>query len=347
VGTHVISEAGDPVCEIVIAGGALADPVVPERGSRRRVAVLTQPGAHAVAGLVADRLRRDGLEVGVLELPDRDAAKTMAVVERCYHDLTTLGLTRDDTVVAVGGGAVTDVAGFVAATYLRGVEAVAVPTTLVGAVDAAIGGKTGINVGGKNLVGVFRHPVRVVIDTDLLEALPEELVREGAAEALKAGLIADPYLVELYERDGLVAPMGEVVERAVAVKVRIVSADFRETGPRAWLNYGHTVGHGVEVAGRLSHGDAVAIGMVAEGAVSAALVGFRDEARQRRAILRLGLPAAVSGIHPAEVRRLMRLDKKRTGDGLRMTLLREIGDPVLTHVDSDTVDMALHAIGVV
>lgn len=345
MGTHLITEAGTPVCEIVVAPGALSGPVLPERLARRRAAVFTQPGALALARDVAAALAET--ETRVLELPDRDAAKSLAVVEQCYRELNELGLTRQDTIIAVGGGAVTDLAGFVAATYLRGVEAVYVPTTLLGAVDAAVGGKTGINVGGKNLAGVFRHPARVVVDVTVLEALPEELLREGAAEAVKAGLVGDAHILELYERHGLAAPLADIVDRAVAVKARIVSADFREAGQRAWLNYGHTVGHGIEMAAGLSHGHAVAVGMVAEGAVAARTLGFADEERQRAVIARLGLPVAVSGIDPAQVRRLMRLDKKRTGEGLRMTLLRAVGDPTVMPVDEDAVGLALQTIGVV
>jgi 3-dehydroquinate synthase len=346
MGTHVITEAGHPVSEIVIGRRVLAGPILPERASRRRVLVMTQPPAAATAQWVAERVGGEGFEAEVMEVPDRDGAKTLEVAASCYRRLNVMALTRQDTIVAVGGGAVTDLAGFVAATYLRGVEAVYVPTTLLGAVDAAVGGKTGLNLDGKNLVGVFRHPSRIVIDVEVLDTLPEDLLREGAAEALKAGLIADARIVELYEAHGLAAPLADIVDRAVAVKVAIVSADFRETGKRAWLNYGHTVGHGVELAVGLSHGHAVAVGMVAEAAVSARLLGFAEAERQRAAIAGLGLPVAVSGVDPDEVRRLMRLDKKRTNEGLRMTLLRSIGDPVVMQVDEDAVALALDAIGV-
>lgn len=344
--THVITEAGRPVSEIVIGHRTLSGAILPARQTRLRALVMTQPPAREIARGVADRLAGEGLVVEVMELPDRDAAKTLEVAATCYRRLNAMAFTRQDTVVGVGGGALTDVAGFVAATYLRGIEAVSVPTTLLGAVDAAIGGKTGLNLDGKNLVGVFRHPTRIVIDIAVLQALPEDLIREGAAEALKAGLIADPRIVELYETHGLAAPLDEIVDRAVAVKAGIVSSDFRERGERAWLNYGHTVGHGLELAAGLSHGHAVAVGMVAEGAVSALLAGFGDAERQRDVIAGLGLPVAAQGTDAAAVRRLMRLDKKRTSEGLRMTLLRAIGDPVVMPVAEDAVDAALRAVGV-
>jgi 3-dehydroquinate synthetase len=279
-------------------------------------------------------------------LPDGDAAKSLQVVGRVYEWLNSLGFTREDLIVAIGGGALTDVAGFIAATYLRGVEAVYLPTTLLGAVDAAIGGKTGINVGGKNLAGVFRHPQRVVIDLDILDALPKRLLREGAAEALKAGLIADPAIVSAYEQDGLEAPLDDVVPAAIAVKVRTVNTDFRESGLRAVLNYGHTIGHAVEVAAGITHGDAVAIGMVAAGKIAEDVLGFPEAARQLAAIRRLGLPVAAPPLDPGAVIGLLERDKKRDAGGLRMVLLERIGRPVLRHVTPDQVAIGLRAVGI-
>jgi 3-dehydroquinate synthetase len=171
------------------------------------------------------------------------------------------------------------------------------------------------------------------------------LLREGAAEALKAGLIADLDLVELYEREGLEASLDEVVTRAVRVKAEVVSADFEERGGRAVLNYGHTIGHGVETVAGLPHGHAVAIGMVAAGEVSARLCGFSAAARQHAAIERLGLPTSITGIDAEAVYRSIALDKKRDERGLRMVLLEEIGVPVVLPVDRDSVEIGLAAIG--
>ncbi len=329
--------------EVLVGPGLPPAGLLPERPGRQRVAVFTQPGAASVADRVAGAVAAAGLAVDARELPDGEAAKTLAVVEDAYRWLAGLGLHRDDTVVAVGGGSLTDVAGFVAATYLRGIEAVYVPTTLLGAVDAAIGGKTGVNLDGKNLVGAFRHPARVVVDTDVLEELPPPLWREGAAEALKAGLIGDPALVDLLERDGPAAPVGEIVRRAVAVKAAVVAEDFTEAGRRAILNYGHTIGHAVEVAAGLSHGEAVAVGMVAAGAASQVACGFPHRDRQDAIIAALGLPVTVS-TERSEVDRLLALDKKRDARGLRMVLLKEVGDPLVSHVDRATVDAALDAV---
>ncbi len=345
---HLITDAGTVVTEILVDGGIAADPslVLPAGEERRRVAVLTQPGSHPIGTALAAALAGAGTETAVETLPDGEAAKSLAAVERVYRSLNTLGLTRHDLIVGVGGGALTDVAGFVAGTYLRGVDLVLVPTTLLGAVDAAIGGKTAVNVDGKNLAGVFHHPRRVLVDLDILDRLPVTLIRHGAAEALKAGLVGDPELVDRYEAVGLAAPLEEVVDRAIAVKAAVVSADPGERGTRAWLNYGHTVGHAVEVAAGLGHGEAVAVGMVAAGAASAMMAGFAEADRVVDLIGSLGLPVAAPGLDPGEVRRLIALDKKRDASGLRMTLLRAVGDPVVTAVDPATVDAALAAIGI-
>ena len=275
----------------------------------------------------------------------KEAAKTLAQAEMVFEALNRLGLTRNDTLVAIGGGAVTDLGGFVAATYLRGIEAVYCPTTLLGAVDAAIGGKTGVNVGGKNLVGVFAYPRRVVIDIGVLEHLPDPLKAQGMAEALKAGLVGDPELVELLEADGLAANLREVVSKAVAVKVKIVKEDFREAGIRAVLNYGHTLGHAIELTEGLSHGEAVAIGMVAAGQISADETGFSDEARVASIIDSLGLPTRLATApDEGRVLELVRLDKKRRADGVAMVLLNAIGSPVVRPVSEETILEALRSV---
>ena len=350
------TEAADRIARIwgratgteVLVGRGLAarDGLLPERAGRRVVAVLAQPGSARIARGVARRLAAAGVRAPVRILPDGEAAKDLAVAADVYEWFLAEGLGRGDTVVGVGGGALTDAAGYAAATYLRGVEAVYVPTTLLGAVDASLGGKTGVNLAGKNLVGVFRFPTRVVVDVDLLEALPPALGREGAAEAFKAGMVGDPAVVALYEEDGLDADLEQVVRRAIAVKQGVVTRDPFERGERAILNYGHTIGHAVEVAARISHGAAVAVGMVAAGRASALLAGFDGEERQRAVLERLGLPTAAPPCHPVEVRELLGFDKKRDAAGLRMVLLADVGAPRVRHVDSATVDAALAAVGI-
>ena len=333
---------------VLIGAGALVDAeLLPPRRERSRVGVLAQPSVAGLAESLASRLRADGLEVGVRSLPDGEAAKTLEVAAETYRWLNELGLNRYDTLLAIGGGAATDLAGFVGATYLRGVETIYCPTTLLGALDASIGGKTGVNVDGKNLVGVFAYPARVIIDLDILSRLPVDLLREGLAEALKSGMVGDVELVELFEVHGIRAPLEDVVRKAMAVKQAIVAEDFREEGPRMILNYGHTVGHALEVAGGLAHGEAVSIGMVAAGAIAEDAVGFTAADRQLALITRLGLPlAAPGGTSRAEIEKLMGLDKKRDDQGLRMVLLEAVGQPVVTHVTDEAVAVGLAAIGV-
>jgi 3-dehydroquinate synthase len=306
---------------------------------------MTQPGATHIALDVAQRLRGNDLQVEVIGLPDRDEAKTLMVAESVYEALARFGLGRQDTVVGVGGGSVSDLAGFVAGTWLRGVEVVHVPTTLLAAVDASIGGKTGVNLAGKNLVGLFWHPTRVIVDVTTLERLPSSLRREGLAEALKTGLVGDSELFELLAKEGEQAPLEEVVIRSAAVKARVVGVDERESGLRAILNFGHTIGHAIEFASPMSHGECVAVGMVAAGRISERRLRFPGFDRMLEAVAGLGLPTAVDGLDRARIEDLLRHDKKRDADGLRMILLRAFGDPVVEHVDDHDLDVGLGAVG--
>lgn len=329
----------------VLIGKGLAGPLLPERDDRRRVAILTQPAPTDIAVEVSRRLERVGLKCEVIGLPDREHAKTLGVAASVYEALARFGLARHDTVMGVGGGTVTDLAGYVAGTWLRGVEVVHVATTLLGAVDASIGGKTGVNVGGKNLVGVFWHPTRVIIDIDQLGRLPGYLIREGMAEAYKAALIGDPELASLIGSEGMRAPLDMVVERAIRVKAAFVDADVTEQGVRAHLNFGHTIGHAVEYASALSHGESVGLGMVAAGAISEKLVGFGGTRVIEETVGSLGLPTRVSGLELARVLDLLAMDKKRDAGGLRMVLLEEVGRPALAHVDEADIEIGLAAIG--
>jgi 3-dehydroquinate synthase len=313
----------------VVVGRGRARPGLPVRPGREQAVIVTQAPVAAIAREVADELDAEVGAVHLIDVPDRDAAKTWEVVASLYDQLAARSLGRHDTVVGVGGGAVADVAGFVAATWLRGIESVLVPTTLLAAVDAAIGGKTGINHAGKNLVGAFWHPRRVIVDLDVLEGLPVALRREGSAEILKAGYVGDPAIVAAYQRDGIDTRLDEVVPRAIAVKVGVVSEDFRESGRRAILNFGHTIGHAVETVTGLAHGHAVSVGMVAI-----------------HTLFSLGLPVASAGTSKRAVLDLVPRDKKRTAAAVRMVLLREIADPVVETVTEAELDAALEAVGI-
>jgi 3-dehydroquinate synthase len=329
----------------VIIGKGLPRAILPHRDGRSRVAILTQPAPTDIALDVARRLSDQDLSCEVIGLPDREEAKTLPIAASIYEALARFGLSRQDTVLGVGGGSVTDLAGYVAGTWLRGVESVHIPTTLLGAIDASIGGKTGVNIGGKNLVGVFWHPTRVIIDVDQLSRLPGYLIREGMAEAYKAGLVGDATLAGLIAEGGLESPLELVVERAIGVKAAIVDRDVRELGDRAFLNFGHTIGHAIEFASSLSHGECVALGMVAAVRISEKLAGFSEAEAVTDAIAGMGLPIQVEGLELARVLDLLGRDKKRDSDGLRMVLLRDIEEPYLIHVDRSDIEVGLGAIG--
>jgi 3-dehydroquinate synthase len=344
----VIWRAEEPVSTIVIGRGVnevLVDIVTSRQ--RRHVAILCQPPTSGLAGSYGSVLSDAGLDVTEYVVPDGEAAKQLGVVEDVYRFLNDSGFTRDDLVIGVGGGALTDVTGFIGGTYLRGISVVYVATTLLAAVDASIGGKTAVNVGGKNLAGVFAHPEAVLIDIDIIDQLPPALKREGAAEALKTGFIEDMGIVEAYERNGLDVDLEDVVNRSAAVKVAVVNDDFHERGRRAILNYGHTVGHAIESTTGRSHGESVSIGMVAAGAASNAVFGFEGAERQRAVLSQVGLPLTAPEADPDAVRDMMGRDKKRDADGIRMVLLRDFGSPELVHADDATVRAAFDGIGLI
>lgn len=289
------------------------------------------------------RLLADAVPGALLvQVPAAERAKTADVLVDCWNQLAAAGFTRSDAVVGLGGGATTDLAGFVAATWLRGVAYVAMPTTVLGMVDAAVGGKTGINVpAGKNLVGAFHEPRAVFCDLDLLVGLPEADVRAGLAEAIKCGFISDTHILDLVDQDPADAAtitsvrFAEVVRRAIAVKAAVVSSDLREatsSGARVGreaLNYGHTLGHALEKADDFGwrHGEAVGVGMVFAAELSARTLGLRPEEveRHRDLLDRLGLPTRDHADRWHELRATMSLDKKTRGSRLRFVGLPQVG----------------------
>jgi 3-dehydroquinate synthase len=283
-------------------------------------------------------------------VPDGEAAKTAEVAARTWEQLGRLGLTRSDAVVGLGGGAVTDLAGFLAATWTRGIRVVQVPTSLLGMVDAAVGGKTGINTAaGKNLVGAFHPPAAVLADTDALGALPDAEFRSGLAEVVKCGFIADGEILRLLDAD----PTGradteELIERAVQVKADAVGDDLYDTGRREFLNYGHTLAHAIERVEDFGwrHGEAVAVGLVfaAELAGQAGLLTRADVDRHRALIEAMGLPTRYAGDW-AQLQSVMRVDKKARGASLRFVVLDGLGNPtILTDPDQAWLDAAWAAV---
>ncbi len=304
----------------------------------RQVLLVHPVGFERYAGHVARRLEDAGLVVREAPVPDAERAKTAEVAAGLWAVLGQHAFTRSDAVVAVGGGTVTDLAGFVAATWLRGVPVVHVPTTLLAMVDAAVGGKTGINTAeGKNLVGSFHPPAGVLCDLDVLATLPRPDLVAGLAEVVKAGFIADPRILELLEADpaGASDPHGphlaELVERAVRVKADVVARDLTESWLREVLNYGHTLGHAIEqVEGyRRRHGEAVAVGMVfaAELAHRAGLLPREVLDRHRSVLGAVGLPTSELGGRFEALLAVMRRDKKSRGDRLRFVVLEGLARP--------------------
>jgi 3-dehydroquinate synthase len=305
----------------------------------RRVLVVSSRALRSPAETVRADLTAAGYQVVPAQVPDAEEAKTAAVAASCWQALGQAGFTRSDAVVGVGGGAVTDLAGFVAATWLRGVRVVQVPTTLLGMVDAAVGGKTGINTAeGKNLVGAFHPPVGVVCDLEALRTLPHLDVVAGMAEVVKCGFIADPTILDLVEGDpvgagGWDSPvLRELVERSVRVKADVVTQDLHESGLREVLNYGHTFAHALEQVERFTwrHGAAVAVGMVFAAELGR-LAGRTPDAlveRHRRILGALGLPLEYRDDRWTALLEAMRRDKKTRGDVLRFVVLEDVARPV-------------------
>ncbi|WP_062517174.1 3-dehydroquinate synthase [Demequina gelatinilytica] len=356
---HTIAVATASPYTVTVGEHLLPDvaAAVPESASRVLIvsAAPLRPQVDALHRLLEDR----GLTVVVAEVPDAEAGKTAEVLAFCWQVLGKSDFTRSDIVIGLGGGAVTDLAGFVAATWLRGVGVIQVPTTLLAMVDAAVGGKTGINTTeGKNLVGAFHEPLSVWCDVRVLDALPRHDIVAGLAEVVKCGFIKDLEILSIVEdnlallraddaqsgsrADGQVSAAGlgiearavltELIARAVQVKADVVAADLKESFLREILNYGHTFGHAIEYTERYQwrHGAAVSVGMVF-AAELAHLAGrlTEEEVERHRAILGgLGLPTSYPGHRWDALLTAMRRDKKTRGDLLRFVVLAGIGNPV-------------------
>ena len=319
-----------------------------------RVAVMHAPTVAATAAEICAHLAACGYQTTAIQLPDAEQAKTVEVAADCWRALGQAGFTRTDAVVGVGGGATTDLAGFVAATWLRGVSWVAVPTTLLGMVDAAVGGKTAINTAeGKNLVGAFHPPVGIVADLDTLASLATDDYAGGLAEVIKHGFIADPVILDLVEADpdGARSPAGphtaELIERAIRVKAEVVSADLKEAGVRQHLNYGHTFGHAIERSEgyRWRHGAAVSVGMVFAAALGR-LAGRLDGAtadRHRTTLASVGLPVTYSRGAWPELLAAMRVDKKARANRLRFVILDGLAKPAILSAPDESLLQAAYA----
>ena len=339
--TRILVRAAAPY-EVVVGDGVLTELPALLGPAVRRVAVLHARPVHAVAAEVEAALTARGLDVVLVELPDGEDAKRIEVAASCWSTLGRAGFTRSDTVVGIGGGAVTDLAGYVAAGWLRGVRVVHVPTTLLGMVDAAVGGKTGVNTAeGKNLVGAFHDPAGVLCDLGTLAGLAHPDLVSGLAEVVKCGFIADAAVLDLVEADPVAATdpasdlFRELVERSIRVKADVVAGDPLETDRtsigREALNYGHTLGHAIERAEayRWRHGEAVAVGLVFAAELGR-LAGRLDGAtadRHRAVLALVGLPTTYRSEAWPELLTTMGVDKKTRGDQLRFVVLDGLAKP--------------------
>lgn len=322
----------------VVVGRGLLGELVEVLRETSVVALVHQPSITTTVEAVREELGEAGVDAHRVEVPDGEEGKSLAVAGFCWEVLGKMGMDRGGAVVSFGGGAASDLAGFVAATWMRGVRVIHVPTTLAGMVDAAIGGKTGINTdAGKNLVGVFHEPSNVLVDLATLEGLPTNELLAGMGEVVKCGFIADPEILRLIEADPQAAVdpsgevLGELVRRAVQVKADVVGSDLRESHQREILNYGHTLGHAIERRERYRwrHGAAVGIGMVF-AAELARLAGRLDDEtadRHRRVLTSLGLPVTYDPDALNELLELMRVDKKARSGMLRFVVLDGLAKP--------------------
>lgn len=320
-------------------------------------AVITDSNVGPRFGkLCQGSLREAGIQTAIIEVPAGEPSKDLRVVQRCYDELAALRLDRKSFVVALGGGVVGDLAGFVAATYLRGIDFVQVPTTLLAQVDSSVGGKVGVNLkAGKNLVGAFHQPRVVLCDLDTLARLPEREYRSGLAEVIKYGIIRDLSFFKRLERQMPallsrdVPTMSTTIARCCEIKADVVGKDETEGGLRAILNFGHTIGHGLESIsgyGRFLHGEAISIGQVAAARLSSKLLRLRDDdvERIRNLFAAAGLPVSLKWT-PVMRRRLLsaiKLDKKAAHGEVKFVLAPRLGETVTgQRVSDDLVDSVL------
>lgn len=320
---------GERSYDIVIGSGAL-DMVGEHFDLNRRVLIITDENVPVKYPRKVKKYCKEG---EILTLPSGEGTKSLAFLEKIHTKLIQMKLTRGDCVVAVGGGVIGDLAGFAAATYMRGIDFYNIPTTLLSQVDSSIGGKTAINLGGvKNIVGAFHQPRAVLVDTDTLQTLPERHYASGLCEAIKMAVCFDKELFEKFEKmtyEEIKENIEYFIGGALSIKKRVVEADERESGLRKALNFGHTIGHGIESAtnlGELYHGECVAIGM---------LPFSSDEVRERlEAVLKkVGLPTRYTG-ELQDVLHYTLHDKKSVDDGCSAIFVEKVGECVSIKIDA-------------
>ena len=344
-------ELGERSYDIVIGKGLLsqvAEYLRPLKLGKRGVIITDTNVEPLYAGALCDALGKGGFTADVLSVPAGEASKSLRQANRLFEKLPSHGLDRQSFVIALGGGVVGDLAGFVAASYLRGLALVQVPTSLLAQVDSSVGGKTGVNLPqGKNLVGAFYQPKLVLADTDTLRTLPERELRSGFAEVIKHGAIRDAEFFEWLEREYkrvmALDPQAvtHVVRRCCEIKAAVVSADERESGLRALLNFGHTLGHAMETLSDYSgllHGEAISMGMCCGARLSVKRAGLNEaEARRLRDLIAAsGLPTRLGkAFKLGELLEAARLDKKARDGKLRFVLLKHLGEAFISDVVTD------------
>jgi 3-dehydroquinate synthase len=350
-------ELGERSYDILIGRGLLshaAEHLHPLQLGKRGVIITdTQVESHC-AGVLCDALGKGGITAEVLSVPAGEASKSLRQATRLFEKLPGLGLDRHSFLIALGGGVVGDLAGFVAASYLRGIALVQIPTSLLAQVDSSVGGKTGVNLPqGKNLVGAFYQPRLVLADTDTLGTLPERELRSGFAEVIKHGAIRDARFFEWLEREYkrvlALEPdaVAHVVRRCCEIKAEVVSADERESGLRAILNFGHTVGHAMEALSEyigLLHGEAIAMGMCCAARLSVTRAGLSEPEAKRLVdlIAASGLPTRLGeSFKLKQLLEAARLDKKARNGKLRFVLLKRLGEAIVSDAvtDADIVEV--------
>ncbi|MFJ6652315.1 3-dehydroquinate synthase [Microbacterium sp. NPDC091313] len=347
-----ISITADTPYDVRIGRGILAELGAALPDAARKVLIVHPPTLAERAEALRQSLLGDR-EVLLAEIPDAEQGKRVEVAAFCWQVLGQADFTRTDAIVGFGGGAVTDLAGFVAATWLRGVALVQVPTTVLGMVDAAVGGKTGINTAeGKNLVGAFWTPRAVICDLEMLDSLSDHERVAGFAEVVKAGFVWYPEILDLIEADpvAVVDPHSDAfrrsIELAVDMKARVVGEDLREAGLREVLNYGHTLGHAIEHAERYRwrHGAAISVGMVFAAELSRLAGRLPDAAAQRhRDILDLlGLPSTYRAGAWSQLLATMQRDKKSRGGMLRFIVLDDIARPTVLQAPDESLLFAAY-----
>jgi 3-dehydroquinate synthase len=329
---------------IYVGAGALSEvsPHLQRAKLGPRLVIITNPNIFELHGFaLKEALSKDGFEITVLTVPDGEEYKSLETAGKLYTDLSAALVERGTPVLALGGGVIGDLAGFVAATYMRGLPLVHLPTTLLAQVDSSIGGKTAINHGRlKNQIGAFYQPVAVFTDTATLKTLPQQQLPNGMAEVIKTAVVGDPALFDILERRMPDIIAGDerglqiIVLHTATVKAHIVSRDEKDAGLRNTLNFGHTIGHAIESVSdfKVNHGTAVAAGMAAAGRIATKLGLFpqRELDRLLGVITSAGLPTSMPQLNTAEVLEAIKHDKKATEGRIRFILPTEVGKVIAT-----------------